>query len=171
MKALLKNSRTGEPAVYKTEVETEYFGEYLKLSFVCENSACYCPYQKNNMPIYEGDVCEAFLCADEKRREYLETEIAPNGAVFAAIIVNDGGKLNTTVLDDVLFDIRVSKTETGYLAEYKIDLKKVGLYGKTLFGNIYRIETDGGEHNKHLFALNPTLCGNFHRPEKFIEIK
>ncbi len=170
MKNTLKDSRTGGVAVYKTTVETEFCGDFVKLSFDCENSVCYCPYEENNAPIYKGDVCEAFLCADETRKEYLETEVAPNGTVFAARIINEDGKLSPQMLDNVLFDVQVEKTGTGYKAEYKIDLKKVGMNGKKLVGNLFRIDTDGGESNKHLFALSPTLCGTFHKPEKFIAL-
>ena len=31
--------------------------------------------------------------------------------------------------------------------------------------NAFRIETDGERLEKHLFALNPTLCNSFHKSE------
>ena len=37
-----------------------------------------------------------------------------------------------------------------------------------IYFNVYRIETDGGETEKHLFALNPTGFPKFHVPSKFV---
>ena len=42
-------------------------------------------------------------------------------------------------------------------------------FGEVVF-NAYRIETEGGEPEKNLLALNPTLCGTFHMPQFFIDI-
>ena len=42
-------------------------------------------------------------------------------------------------------------------------------FGEVVF-NAYRIETEGGEPDKNLLALSPTLCGTFHMPQFFIDI-
>ncbi len=37
--------------------------------------------------------------------------------------------------------------------------------------NAYRLETDGGEMDKHLFALIPTMRPKFHAPAYFALLK
>lgn len=171
MKYDLKDSRTGGAAVYRTAVGLERGKDYLAFSFDCEHSSFFCPYGQDNAPIYNGDVCEAFICGDEEGREYLEVEVAPNETTFTAWISNENGKIKAELADGILYDVRVVKDGNGYKAAFKVDLKKAGLADKDLRLNLYRIETDGGETNKHLFALTPTLCETFHCPESFAALK
>ena len=51
------------------------------------------------------------------------------------------------------------------------EAKRLGVkkFGEVVF-NAYRIETEGGEPDKNLLALSPTLCGTFHMPQFFIDI-
>ena len=46
--------------------------------------------------------------------------------------------------------------------------EKINTGDGEIYFNAYRIETDGGEPEKHLCALNPTMQGRFHVPGKFV---
>ena len=44
-------------------------------------------------------------------------------------------------------------------------------YDGEIYFNAYRLETDGGEMDKHLFAMNPTMRHKFHTPEYYVYLK
>ena len=58
-----------------------------------------------------------------------------------------------------------------YTVNFSVPLQDIG-YSKEkgILFNAYRIDTDGGEMGKHLFAASPTMSGTFHKPEFFIEL-
>ncbi|MBO5926185.1 MAG: hypothetical protein J6Q38_01320 [Clostridia bacterium] len=64
----------------------------------------------------------------------------------------------------------VTRTENGYVAEISFPKEKIITGNAPIYFNAYRLETDGGTMDKHLFALNPTLCGRFHTPSYYIPL-
>ena len=58
--------------------------------------------------------------------------------------------------------------ENGYTAEFIFDKKHIMTHGDRIYFNAYRLETDGGEMDKHLFALSPTMKPKFHVPSYFL---
>jgi hypothetical protein len=181
----LKNCRTGNSIdEFKTTVEiliTE--DKYLTFKFDCKNSQFYSANYKYNSNIYNGDVCEAFICTSENVNEYYEIEVAPNNCqffkkmtYFGSEFVDGGCKLNIIaepILENENFLVsKVEKNGNDYKVEFSVPLDKIG-YDKKLGIrlNAYRIETEGGETDKHLLALNPTFVPSFHVPEKFVKIE
>lgn len=171
MKAVLKDNRTGAiPEKKRTELIWERREKDLRFFFRAEESERFSAYGKDNAPIYQGDVVELFLCVDGDRKRYFEIEIAPNGKTFFAEIFNDGDRIDCNFLERN-FEAKVKRTETGYDVEISIPYESVKTEkDKPILFNAYRIETDGGETDKHLFALNPTMCGSFHKPDFFVEL-
>lgn len=169
MKCELKNTYTGEQTPFKTVLEYGRYEGGTYFNFDCENSALFSAYDKDNEAIYRGDVVELFICTSGDRRKYYEIEVAPNGTIFFAKILNENG-LHTEYLDRA-FDSKVVLTDGGYRVEIRIPDKAICLNqnGETVF-NAYRIETEGGTPDKNLLALNPTLCGSFHMPQFFIPL-
>ncbi len=169
MKCELKNTYTGEQTPFKTVLEYGRYEGGTYFNFDCENSALFSAYDKDNEPIYKGDVVELFICTSGDRRKYYEIEVAPNGTTFFAKILNENG-LHAEMLDRA-FDSKVIKIDGGYRVEIRIPDKAIclNLHGETVF-NAYRIETEGGTPEKNLLALNPTLCGSFHMPQFFIPL-
>ena len=47
----------------------------------------------------------------------------------------------------------------------KIEIPREIIPTKNIKFNAFRIDTDGGKENAHLFALHPTLCKTFHKKE------
>jgi hypothetical protein len=167
MIAYLRENVTGEQTPFTTILNYSRVGNNLHFKFTCENSKLFSAYSGYNEPIYRGDVCEVFLCTGEDLREYYEIEVAPNGTVFFAKIFNDNG-LRTSFLEQA-FTANVEITEVGYNVEIVIPCEAVGVKdGTPIRFNAFRIETEGGEENKNLLALSPTLVPRFHVPEKFI---
>lgn len=171
MYAELRDSRTGARAPFRTGLNFERAADGLRFSFECENSKRFSAYEDDNEPIYNGDVVEVFVCVGEDKSRYFEVEVAPNGAVFFAKIVNDGEGISAEMLEKN-FVSSARATENGYDAEIFLPNEAIGLKeGDSVFFNAYRIETDGGEPEKYLLALNPTLCGSFHKPSFFVALE
>ena len=171
MKLTLKDNRTGEEAVYKTTVEVTIDDKYLNFFFDCKSSKFYSAYEGYNTNIYEGDVCEAFVCTDGSRQIYYEIEVAPNNSVFFKRIENFGdGVKNAYDMPNVIVSF-VEIDGDDYTVNFSVPLQDIG-YSKEkgILFNAYRIDTDGGAMGKHLFAANPTMSGTFHKPEFFIEL-
>ena len=79
-------------------------------------------------------------------------------------------KLQIDFIDenDCFFRSTARKTNSGYEVNIAIDKAKSGMRVDEIYFNAYRLETDGGEMEKHLFALNPTMCGKFHVPACYV---
>lgn len=165
----LVNNLDGLEAKYLTLFSIEQIDNLLFVKFKCHNSEMFSYSNVNNSEIYNGDVCEIFI-ESVVNEHYYELEVAPNGTTFFADIHNDGKSFKGALLENNCFEVQVCKKDYGYDASFKIDLSKLKVNKKGIKFNAYRIETDGGETNKFLFALNPTLSGTFHKPEFFIDL-
>ena len=76
--------------------------------------------------------------------------------------------LELKCVDDCFVKSTVKPIENGYEATITINTDDVKTGEGKIFFNAFRIETDGGETEKHLFALSPTMRRKFHVPEKFV---
>ena len=174
MKFELKNCINGEKAVYKTELEIKKSGDRLTFIFDCENSELFCCDSGYNKIHSMGDVCELLIGTDPKRGLYYEIEISPIGELMIAAMTNRGvdseGKpiLDIGFIDEPFVTAKCEKTSTGFKAIAEFDISSIRTSGDDVYFNAYRIETDGGEPEKHLFALNPTMQPKFHVPSKFL---
>ena len=95
--------------------------------------------------------------------------------VFSALGVRceEDGKpiLAINFVDEPFVTEKTVKKENGYITSLTFDLKNIRSGDGEIYFNAYRIETDGGEPEKHLFALNPTMQPKFHVPSKFLWLK
>lgn len=179
MEYQLKHVKTGEDAIYKSSVRIVEEGDLLTFQFYAENSQFYCPYENYNQIHSCGDACEILIGTDPKRKTYYEMEISAKGELMLAkmTIVKkrffDAPKLKIDFVEakDCFIKGKVEKTEQGYFAEISFNKKDIFTGEGDIYFNAYRLETDGGEINKHLFALNPTKRGYFHRPKRFVWLK
>ncbi len=175
MKIQLKNSRTGkEINEFLTTVEIIKTENELSFEFICKNSKFYSACSEYNGPLFDGDVCEAFLCTSGDSSHYYEIEIAPNNYVFLSKIYNDGNSYKEMHIPEeenfVKSEVEILN-DTDYRVKFSVPLDKIGYDEKVgIIGNIYRIETEGGFTDKNLLAYNPTMCDTFHKPEFFVKI-
>ena len=178
MEYILKNTADGSAAEYKTSVTvTEQAGK-VTFSFVCENSKYFCPYEGQYNKLHcDGDVCEVFIGSDPERREYYEMELSPkNDLMLAKIRYNGDDEQGIPILDIDYVDESFVKTEAemtdnGYACKMTFDLKDIMTGDGDIFFNCYRIETEGGTPDRHLFALSPTMRRRFHTPKYYLSLK
>ncbi len=176
MKFELKNSRTGKDIKeFLTIVDMVKTDTELSFEFICKNSQFFSACNEYNGPIFDGDVCEAFLCTSGDTSWYYEIEVAPNNCVFLSKIHNLGnGEFKEFHIDEKDNFIKSEVeflSDTDYRLKFSLPLNKIGYDEKIgILGNIYRIETEGGITDKNLLAANPTMCDTFHTPSKFIKL-
>lgn len=159
---LLKENITGGKACYKTTLKCKESKDSYIFKFKAFHSSFFSISDKYNSNLYDGDVCEVFIEYGEKDH-YYEVEVAPNGAVFLANIHNDGTSFKGTLIDDCFVKTSAQIHKNYYYVVMEIPKDKIKM-DKIKF-NAFRIDTDGGKTNAHLFALHPTLCGSFHKKE------
>ena len=173
----LKKSSTGEVACYNTTLEISEKDNVLTFKFVAENSKYYCPYNYYNAPHYEGDVCEVFIGTDPNKEVYYEVEITPSNEIFLSKITykgtdeNNNPVLGWDFVEESFVEHSTTITETGYIAQFSFDKNKVLTGDGEMFFNAYRLETDGGEMEKHMFSLSPTMRNKFHVPTSYVSLK
>ncbi|MBE5738101.1 MAG: hypothetical protein E7348_06885 [Clostridiales bacterium] len=170
----LKDNRTGNDLPeFKTTVDVTMTDTDLIFEFDCKNSKFFSACDEYNGPLFDGDVCEAFISTDGTRKHYFEIEVAPNNAVFLYTIENFGvGKYETTPIPVNFVTSKVEIQGNDYKLMFSVPLEKIN-YNKDIgiLFNIFRIETEGGFTDKNLLAANPTKCPYFHDSSKFFEFK
>ena len=177
MKYELKNCVDGSAAVRKTELEISEKNGIVNFVFTAHDSQLFCCDPGYNNIHSLGDVCEILIGTDPERKDYFEIEISPIGDLMIAKMHNSGDDENGSPILDIDFvsepfvEARTEKTEDGFKAYATFDLKNISNFDGEVYFNAYRIETDGGEPEKHLLALIPTMKGKFHVPSKYVWLK
>ncbi len=179
MKYTLRDTRTGAKAVYDTFVEIRREGKTLIFIFNASRTQYYCPYSEYNKLHCHGDACELLIGTDPNRKIYYEIEISAVGNLMVCEMEYQGEDENGSVRlgknfvteADCFVEGSSEKTDDGFIATVKIDTTKWNVRGEDVYFNAYRLETDGGTMEKHLFALSPTMCGKFHVPDKYVFLK
>lgn len=173
----LKNCRDGSEATYDTTVEIKESDGRLYFKFVAKNSQYYCPHHNYNDIHSSGDACELLIGSDPERKKYYEIEISPENKQMIALMTYCGDdesgepQLELQFVEQSFMESHVALTDDGYIAELWFDESSIRTCDGEIFFNAYRLETDGGESEKHLFALSPTMRGKFHTPEYFVYLK
>lgn len=173
----LKDCITGEKAFYNTTVEITENNGVVKFRFTADNCQYYCPGEGYNKIHSLGDACEILIGSDPERNVYYEIEISPNNELMIAKMINKGRDennfpvLDINFIEDCFVKSNVEKTDNGYIAEVEFELKNIMSGDGDIYFNVYRLETDGGEMEKYLFALFPTMFKKFHIPSYFRYLK
>ena len=172
----MKNCCDGTNAVYYTSVEVSEKNGIFTFVFTAENSKYYCPYKGHNEKHFEGDVCEIFIGSNENRNLYYEIEVNPNNDTFLALIeyrgeTEQGPDLHRTYFEKSFLTTSVNKFDGGYIATVSFPKEKILCGNGEIYFNAFRIDTDGEQPEKHLFAVNPPMRPRFHTPEFFIPIE
>jgi len=171
----LKDNRTGKDLPeFATSVEITMTDELLIFDFDCKNSQFFSASNEYNGPLFDGDVCEAFICTSADQNIYYEIEVAPNGQVFLNKVKNNGGGGQTIDLFPIEENFVKTKVEFNgkdYKLQFSVPLDKIGYDEKVgIKCNVLRIETEGGITDKNLLAVSPTLISDFHYPEFFFKL-
>ena len=127
------------------------------------------PYAADNEDIYDGDAVEVFISPDGDLVHYFEIEVSPYARRFWAKITNLTGA-SLDVVDRIVppYAVKVEQTENGYRAQITVPYAVLERFDaeKYLF-NAYRLDKKA-DGRQLLYALNPTLCDKFHRPQYFV---
>lgn len=173
----MKDNRTGGKAAYDTRVDiSEKDGEII-FRFSASHSSLHCTRKRYNGIHSTGDACEVLIGSDPTRSEYYEIEINPQNKLMVAKMsylgVDASGnpvlKIGFVPKKECFVRSEVKVSGDSYTAALYVRKDKVSAQGEPYF-NAYRLETDGGETDKHLFALNPTMCGKFHVPARYVRL-
>ena len=173
----LKNCRNGEPCEHPSTVEITECDGVVKFFFHCEETQYYCPYHSYNKIHSIGDACEVLIGTDPARKQYYELEISAEGELMLAKMTNHGlDEKGDPILDIGFVDVpfikgEFIKTEKGYDASFTFKLADINTGDGEVYFNAFRLDTDGGEKNKHLYALSPTFVPRFHITDKFLWLK
>ena len=177
MRYELVNCTDGKAAPRKTELEIELSGGVVTFTYTAHESELFCCDPGYNNIHSLGDVCEILIGTDPERKSYYEIEINPIGDLMIANMhycgTDDVGSpiLDINFVKEPFIDAKTKKTADGYVARLSFALKDINSGEGEVYFNAYRIETDGGEPEKHLLALIPAMQGKFHVPSKFVFLK
>ena len=144
------------------EREAEFFFDVTDADLIS-------PFQEDNEDIWQGDAVEVFLSPDGSLSRYYELEVSPFGVRFWGEVTIAGGEKRLKKLPPP-FEAEVSRTSDGYAVHIRLPLAAMQRYDRTaVMLNAFRLDkhTDG---RQGLYALNPTLCETFHKPEYFLKI-
>ena len=173
----LKNNENGNPACYETALEITKQGDIVTFKFTANHSERYCAFSGYNKLHCFGDACEIFIGNDDDRKTYYEIEISPKNELMLAKMIYVGERENgepiikIQFIKDCFLKSSVELIENGYIATITLNLNDIKTGDNEVYFNAYRLETDGGEKEKHLFALSPTMARRFHRPDYYVYLK
>ncbi|MBE5750454.1 MAG: hypothetical protein E7346_06285 [Clostridiales bacterium] len=171
----LQNYRTGGVIKgHETTVEIIMTETELSFEFFCKNSKFFSADGKYNGPIFDGDVCEAFICTGTDITRYFEIEVAPNNCQFVYRVKNLGMgefELDPVSEEENFLTSEVEKLGDDYRLKFSMPLDKIG-YDENIGirFNAFRIETEGGHTDLHLMALNPMMQPSFHCVDGFVKL-
>lgn len=164
-----ENGALANPTCY---VEACVKDDKFLVRFIAEEIYRSPKYNQFNEPLYEGDIVEILLSLGSRNR-YLEVEVNQNGAIYLAVINNIDGKGNIDVkmLDDAKgISAVVGLEDRLWTTDIAIPisvLNELGFDKNNVFVNFLREDFDE-KGEMHLFAVSPTYCRSFHKPQAFI---
>ena len=148
------------------------FGKYAAhFSFEVKDEDVISPYLTDNEDIWQGDAVEVFLSPDGDLTRYFELEVSPFGVRFFGEVVNSDGKTPRLKKRPPMFEASAERTEEGYVVQIELPYGELGavLPEKMAF-NAFRLDKKA-DGRQLLYALSPTFCNSFHRPQYFVRAK
>ena len=145
------------------ERETEFF-------FDVKDADLISPFQEDNEDVWQGDAVEVFLSPDGDLTRYYELEVSPFGVRFWGEIAFSESMRVLKKLPPP-FRAEVTRTKDGYAIHIRLPFAALkGFDRSTIKLNAFCPDrhTDGGQE---LYALNPTRCDTFHKPQYFLKIR
>jgi hypothetical protein len=167
----LSGARRGETPRLATAVRVGQRGGRLLVRFDGKDDGVVATHRRRDAPLYEEDVYEVFVSAQETPRVYYEFEINPLGTLFDARVTSPDGR-RATMTVDTSWDAPGLRARAGvrggsWWARFSIPLAAIDASGAArLRGNFYRI--DRGAKDEHT-GWSPTLADppDFHVPDRF----
>ncbi len=145
------------------------FGEReVKFFFDVKDEDLISPFREDNEDIWQGDAVEVFFSPDGNPERYFELEVSPFGVRFWGEVTVDGGEKALKKLPPP-FEAESSRKEAGYSVQIKLPLAAMQGYDRAAVTlNAFRLDKKA-DGRQELYALNPTRCETFHKPEYFLK--
>ena len=126
------------------------------------------PFREDNEDIWQGDAVEVFLSTDGRLTRYFELEVSPFGVRFWGEVTFAEGEKRLKKLPPP-FEAEASRTKEGYAVQIKLPLAAMQGYDRrAVVLNAFRLDKKA-DGRQELYALNPTRCETFHKPEYFLK--
>ena len=148
------------------------FGKYAAhFSFEVKDEDVISPYRSDNEDIWQGDAVEVFLSPDGDLTRYFELEVSPFGVRFFGEVINSDGKTPRLKKLPPMFEARAERTEEGYVVQIELPYGELGaVFPEKMAFNAFRLDKKA-DGRQLLYALSPTFCNSFHRPQYFVRAK
>lgn len=139
------------------EEEAEFFFDVSDENIVS-------PFTQDNEDIWKGDAVEVFLSPDGSLSRYYELEVSPFGVRFWGEVTFPRGKKKLQKLPPP-FTAQAACTQGGYTVHIRLPLAALeGFDRGAVRLNAFRVDKKPWKRLR-LYALNPTRCKTFHKPE------
>lgn len=126
------------------------------------------PFQEDNEDIWQGDAVEVFLSPDGDLTRYYEPEVSPFGVRFWGEVTFAEGEKRLKKLPPP-FGAEATRTKDGYAVHIRLPLSALkGFDRNAMKLNAFRLDKKQNGRQE-LYALNPTECTTFHKPEYFLK--
>ena len=128
------------------------------------------PFREDNEDVWQGDAVEVFLSPDGSRARYFELEVSPLGVRFWGEVTFSGGKKQLKKLPPP-FAAEATRTREGYAVQICLPLAALnGFDRRAVLLNAFCVDkrADG---RQELYALNPTRCATFHKPQYLLNVR
>jgi len=177
-------STTGEAATKRTIARMCWDDTHLYVSFDCDDEDIWNDYTKRDDPVYNQEVCEAFLAPSCDLDRYFEINVSPRNVQFDALICHavkgvpgDGtahgwtcqGLKSAVVLDGTIDD-RKDK-DKGFTMEIAVPFAALGRQtpksNERWRANLYRIDLMPPPQEFMSWAPTWQVPAAFHVPETF----
>ena len=144
------------------EQEAEFFFDVMDADLIC-------PFREDNEDVWQGDAVEVLLSPNDGLSRYYELEVSPFGVRFWGEVTFPDGQKKLKKLPPS-FEAKVSRTKDGYAVQIRLPLAVLnGFERRTAKMNAFCLDRHA-DGRQDLYALNPTGCATFHKPEYFLQI-
>ena len=146
----------------------EFAKEGMIFCFDVRDEDIISPFTQDNEDLWRADAVEVFLSPNGDLHNYKEIEVSPFGMRFYGDIYNSDGKTAALTKKTPAYQAWAEQTDGGYSVKIVIGYDSLEGFDRAKMKlNAYRLDKkQSGE--QLLYALNPTMCGSFHRPQYFI---
>lgn len=149
--------------------ECSFGTETAQFSFDVEDAEIVSPFCEDNEDIWQGDAVEVFLSPDGNPMRYLEMEVSPFGVSFFGEISFVGETRSLKKLPPP-FSAETVRSEEGYSVRICLPLSGLESFDRDKMKlNAFRLDKCGDGEQK-LYALSPTYCNTFHKPQYFLSV-
>src|SRR5437016_2860413 len=152
----LRRATDGQAPRLATDIVTYYDTEYLTLLFRAEDEEVVATLYDHDAPLWQEDVVEAFLAANDTT--YYELEVNPLGTTFDARIESPDGVRATmhTDLSWTCEGLFAAIRRQPRLVEYVVRVPFAAIGGRPARANFFRVDRSRA-HGDEYSAWNPTM--------------